>query len=136
MTKIRILLLGAVSVVSMLAVALPATAHRVAARATVVTVIAGKPSEFKYTLSTKTVPLGTVTFKLTDKGQLPHDFKVCSSNKGGSANSCTGTGTPAAISPGGAATLKITFKTKGTYEYLCTLPGHAALGQKGDLKVT
>ena len=34
------------------------------------------------------------------------------------------------------ATLKYTFKTAGKYEYLCTVPGHAAGGMKGVLKVT
>jgi uncharacterized cupredoxin-like copper-binding protein len=32
--------------------------------------------------------------------------------------------------------LTYTFKTKGTYEFFCTVPGHAAAGMKGDLKVT
>lgn len=135
MTRVRILLYGAVSAVAMLAFALPATAHRGAARATVVTVVAGKPSEFAFKLSTKSVKLGAVTFKVTNSGALAHDFKVCSSNKGGLANTCSGTGT-VAISPGGAATLKVTFKKAGTYEYLCSLPGHAAAGQKGVLKVS
>ena len=34
-----------------------------------------------------------MTFKITNKGALPHTFKVCSSSKGGTANSCTGKGT-------------------------------------------
>ncbi len=135
MTKIRVVTFGVISAVVTLAWALPAAAHPTAARGTTVNVVAGKPSEFKYTLSAKTVPHGTVTFKVTDKGTLPHDFKVCSSPKGGTALTCTGKGT-AIISPGGAATLTYTFKTAGSYEYLCTLPGHAAAGQKGILKVT
>jgi uncharacterized cupredoxin-like copper-binding protein len=135
MTTIRFLSLAGVAAVAALASALPAGAHRTTQRATVVTVTAGKPSEFSFKLSTKTVKHGAVTFKVTNAGQLAHDFKVCSSNKGGSANACKGKGI-AAISPGGSATLKITFTKPGTYEYLCSLPGHAAAGQKGDLKVT
>jgi hypothetical protein len=69
------------------------------------------------------------------QGALPHTFYVCSSSKGGSANTCAGKGT-AQISPGASATLTINFKTAGSYEYLCTVPGHAAAGMKGDLKVT
>jgi len=103
--------------------------------ATKVSVTEGKPSEFHYTLSKKTVPLGTVVFAVTDKGTLGHDFKVCSSSKGGSANSCAGKGTKV-LSPGTSATLTIVFKKKGAYEYLCTVAGHAAGGMKGDLKVT
>jgi nitrite reductase (NO-forming) len=102
---------------------------------TAVTVVAGKPSIFAFTLSKKTVPHGVVTFKVTNMGSVVHDFKVCASSKGGSANSCVGKVTKQ-ISPGGSATLTVTFGTKGTYEYLCTVPGHAASGMKGDLKVT
>ena len=102
---------------------------------TAVTVIAGKPSIFAFTLSKKTVPHGVVTFKVTNMGSVVHDFKVCASSKGGSANSCVGKVTKQ-ISPGSSATLTVTFAAKGTYEYLCTVPGHAASGMKGDLKVT
>ena len=65
----------------------------------------------------------------------PLSPSVVSSPKGGRAVTCTGTATPL-ISPGATATLKVTFKTPGTYEYLCTFPGRAALGMTGDLKVT
>jgi uncharacterized cupredoxin-like copper-binding protein len=60
---------------------------------------------------------------------------MCSSPSGGTVTSCAGTAAPA-VSPGGTSTLKVTFKKPGSYEYLCTLPGHAALGMKGILKVT
>ena len=50
-----------------LVVALPAFAG---SSATVVTVIAGKPSELKFTVSKKTVTKGKVTFKVTNKGAL------------------------------------------------------------------
>ncbi len=101
---------------------------------TTVNVVAGKPSEFRFTLSTRSVKQGTVTFKLTNKGALPHDLKLCSRSTGGDANSCAGK-TSTTISPGGSTNLKVTFATKGTYEYLCTVPGHAAAGMKGDIKV-
>lgn len=106
-------------------------------KTTTVNVIAGKPSEFRFTLSTKTVPHGTVTFRLTNGGAIPHDLKICASPKGGLANACTGKGTKLIVpSPSQSTTLTYTFKRKGTYEYLCTVPGHAAAGMKGDLKVT
>jgi len=80
----------------------------------------------------ETTPM--VTFKVKNGGALPHDFKVCSSPKGGSANSCAGRSTPL-LSPGQSATLTVTFKTAGTYEYQCAVSGHAAAGMKGDIKV-
>jgi uncharacterized cupredoxin-like copper-binding protein len=133
MSKIRVSTLGLVAVVALLAWAVPAFAHQ---SGTTVTVGAGKPSPFSFTLSTKTVKTGTVTFKVTNTGVgLSHTFKVCSSPKGGNANTCTGKGTPS-IAPGKSATLTITFAKKGSYEYLCTVAGHAAGGMKGVLKVT
>ena len=130
--KFRILMLGAVSLAVLLAWALPAMA---ATSAGSVNVTAGKPSEFRFTVSAKSVPHGAVTFKVTNGGSLPHDFKVCSSPKGGTATSCAGTVTKM-ITPGSSTTLKVTFKTAGSYEYLCTVSGHAAAGMKGLLKVT
>ena len=79
-----------------------------------------------------------VVFKFSNSAtaSLPHDFKICSSPKGSLAkNVCVGK-TSKTISPGAKTTLTFTFKTKGTYEYLCTIPGHAAAGMKGLLKVT
>jgi uncharacterized cupredoxin-like copper-binding protein len=134
MTKLRVVMFGLVAT-AMLAWAVPAMASTAKASGSTVTVTAGKPSEFSYTLSTKTVATGSVTFKVTNKGALSHTLKVCSSNKGGTSNACTGKGTPM-IAPGKSASLTVTFSKPGTYEYLCTVPGHAAAGMKGDLKVT
>jgi uncharacterized cupredoxin-like copper-binding protein len=101
-----------------------------AAPAASVTVLEGKPTEFAITLSTKTVRQGTVTFHVSNVGDIPHDFFVCSAPSDGTANSCRGTGTPL-----GGGTLRVTFTAPGTYEYLCTVPGHAAAGSKGLLTV-
>jgi len=80
-------------------------------------------TEFKFTLSTQTVHTGTVTFKLTNNGGIPHDLSI------------NGKQTPN-IGPGATATLKVTFAKPGNYPYLCTIPGHAEAGMKGVLKVT
>ena len=101
---------------------------------TKLTVNAGSPTEFNFTLSKTSVPLGTVTFTITNKGTIPHDFKLCSSPKGGLANTCTGR-VSALVSSGASTTLTIKFTKKGTYEYLCTVAGHAAAGMKGILRV-
>jgi uncharacterized cupredoxin-like copper-binding protein len=119
-----------------LTLAASAGAHRSVVQTVAVT--AGKPSEFKFTVVPKSVRRGAVVFRITNSptGSLPHDFKICSSPKGSLAkNTCVGK-TSKTISPGVKTTLSFTFKTKGTYEYLCTIPGHAAAGMKGLLKVT
>ena len=100
---------------------------------TKVTVTAGKPTEFGFALSPKSVPAGKVTFTVTNGGAIPHDFKVCSSPKGGTADTCAGKVTKL-INPGASATLTLTL-AKGRYEYLCTVPTHATAGMKGVLTV-
>jgi cytochrome c oxidase subunit 2 len=88
-----------------------------------VTVTAGKPGEFQFTLSKKTVKKGVpVVFKVTNKGTVKHDFKV-----GGKKT--------ISLATGKTATLRVTFAKVGKFAYLCTLPGHAAGGMKGTLTV-
>jgi uncharacterized cupredoxin-like copper-binding protein len=102
---------------------LTAGANKTVAQATTVTVTAGKPSEFRFTLSLKKVRHGVVTFKVTNKGNLPHDFKIAGHKT-------------RLLSPLQTQTLKVTFTKAGKYPYLCTVTGHAAAGMKGTLTVT
>jgi uncharacterized cupredoxin-like copper-binding protein len=101
---------------------------------TTITVVAGKPTEFKFTLSKKTAKRGIIVFKIQNKGTIPHDLKFCTKRSSSLANTCTGRSSKT-ISPGATTTLRVTVLLKGTYEYLCTLPGHAAAGMKGLLTV-
>ena len=108
------------------ALAAPLTALAVgtgttAAKATTITVTAGKPTEFHFTLSKSSVAKGSVTFKIANKGKLAHDFKIA------------GKKSPM-IQPGKSATLKVTLKS-GKLKYQCTVPGHAATGMRGTLTV-
>jgi uncharacterized cupredoxin-like copper-binding protein len=91
-------------------------------QATTVKVTAGKPAELRFTLSKRSVPKGAVTFTVTNRGKLRHDFKIA------------GKKTPL-LASGRRATLKVTFKKAGRFPYLCTVPGHAAGGMKGTLVV-
>ena len=92
------------------------------AAATTVAVTAGKPAEFKFTLSKKTVAKGATTFKVTNKGKIGHNFKIA------------GKKTPV-LNAGKSASIKVTFAKAGKFPYLCTVPGHAAAGMKGTLTV-
>ena len=89
---------------------------------TTISVTAGKPSEFRFTLSKSSVKAGSVTFKVTNKGKVSHDFSI-------------GGKTTALLKPGKSTSLSVKLK-KGSVAYKCTVPGHAAAGMKGKLKVT
>jgi uncharacterized cupredoxin-like copper-binding protein len=79
-------------------------------------------TDFKFKLSSSKVPVGTVIFKVVNKGKIAHDFKI------------NGKKTPV-LAPGKSATLRVTFKAKKSYAYICTIAGHAAAGMKGSLGV-
>ncbi|HZS25487.1 MAG TPA: cupredoxin domain-containing protein [Gaiellaceae bacterium] len=96
-----------------------ASASVVAKKPTTVVV---KASEWKFALSKKTVPVGTVVFKVENKGKIGHDFKIDGKKT-------------KVLAPGKSATLKVVFKKKGKFAYLCDVPGHAKLGMKGTLGV-
>jgi hypothetical protein len=108
-----------------------ATGHSGSRTATIVTVTAGKPSEYKFTLSKLALLPSTVTFKVINLGKLPHQFLVCTEPSGTTiANSCFGDSTNT-LKPGQSATLTVTFTKKGTFEFLSGTPGQAAKGMKG-----
>ena len=92
----------------------PALASRSHATGTTVKVAA---SEFRFVISTKSTAHGSVTFVVTNKGKLPHDFKIA------------GKKTPL-LNPGKSAKLTVTLKT-GRFPYSCTVAGHASAGMKG-----
>jgi uncharacterized cupredoxin-like copper-binding protein len=99
-------------------VAAPALGSRTHTTRTAVTVTA---TEFHFKFSKTSVPHGSVTFTLVNKGHIGHDFKI------------GGKKTPV-VKPGKSAKLTVTLKA-GKAAYLCTVPGHAAGGMKGKLTV-
>jgi uncharacterized cupredoxin-like copper-binding protein len=102
------------------------------AKVTTITVTAGKPSELAFKLSkTSLIPAGTVTFKIVNAGKIAHSFKICMKpSANANANSCQGKVTPI-LQPGKSSALTVTLTRVGTYEFLCTYPGHASAGMKG-----
>jgi plastocyanin len=107
----------AVVVLAAAAIALPVT---IAGGATSVSVT-GK--DYKFILSKKTVRHGTVTFKFHNAGKRTHDFKIA------------GKATKTIVKGKSAAPLTVKLK-KGSYRYICTIPGHVDKGMKGTLRVT
>jgi plastocyanin len=88
----------------------------------VVSVTAGKPSEFAFTLSKSSGLPGLVTFKVTNRGTLAHAFAVA-----GAATKI--------LRPGQSALLTVSFEKPGAYEYSSSVQGQAAKGMKGRLVV-
>jgi uncharacterized cupredoxin-like copper-binding protein len=123
MSHSRIALLSVLSVVVAAVGYASATAYAAQHAAPKTTHVTVTMTEFKFKLSVKQLPrTGTVIFKVVNHGKIPHDFKI------------GGKKTPN-IKPGKSATLKVVFKKKARYAYLCTVKGHAALGMKGVLAV-
>ena len=91
---------------------------KASAATTRVTVVA---SEFKFVLSKRAVLAGTVIFTVKNKGKIAHDFKIA------------GKKTPL-IQPGKSAVLTV-HMSKGRFQYICTLKGHAQAGMKGPFAV-
>ena len=123
MQRVRILLaLLIVGVVGAgAAFAIPAIgAHSTAAGTVTIKVTA---TDFKFKLSRASVPTGTtVIFKVTNKGKIPHDFKI------------NGKKTQL-IKPGATKSIKVVFSKRGRFTYICTITGHAKLGMTGKLAV-
>ena len=114
----RIALALGVALAALVAAA-PIAARPSSSTATTVTVTM---KEFKFTLSKTSVKHGSVTFKLVNKGKLPHDFAIAGKKS-------------SLIKPGKTGTLTATLKA-GKLAYKCTVSGHAAAGMKGKLTVT
>jgi cbb3-type cytochrome c oxidase subunit III len=114
-------------------VAALAAGGAVSATGTTVTVVAGKPTELSLRLTPKIVPAGKVVFKVENEGTKPHRFMLCSSSKGGTANSCAGKRTPV-LAPGASASLAVTL-AGGRFEYLDSVGRNAQGGANGVLVV-
>jgi plastocyanin len=114
----RITLAFGVALAALVAAA-PVAARPTGATAATVTVTM---KEFKFVLSKTRVPHGVVTFKLVNKGKLPHDFSIAGKKS-------------KLIGKGKTGTFKVTLKA-GKLAYKCMVAGHAAAGMKGKLTVT
>jgi plastocyanin len=84
--------------------------------------------EWKINLTTsagarvRSVKHGLIRFKVRNIGHVPHNFVIARKI------------TPV-LNPGKRAVLNVVLK-RGTYKYICSVKGHAALGMRGVLVVT
>jgi uncharacterized cupredoxin-like copper-binding protein len=125
MRKLTIRSFSSLTVTAIVSLALVqlASAHGDRPTAAAATTVQVRGGEFFFRLSTKSAAKpGTVTFVFKNIGHVLHDFKI------------DGKKTPL-TQPGETAKLVVTFKKKGSYLYLCTVPGHAQAGMKGTFTV-
>jgi uncharacterized cupredoxin-like copper-binding protein len=116
----RSIILACISLAAGAATLTPiATAGKNTAHAAASVAVSGK--EYSFSLSSTSAGHGRITFRFSNRGKIGHDFKI------------DGKMTPV-INPGKTATFTVSLK-KGTYGFLCTVPGHAQLGMKGTFRV-
>ena len=81
--------------------------------------------DFAFKLSRLSVPAGsTVRFVVTNRGDTIHDFVVTKKKR------------TRLLGPGKSQTITIAFPKKGSFSFLCSVPGHAKLGMKGTFGVS
>jgi uncharacterized cupredoxin-like copper-binding protein len=86
-------------------------------------------SEKEYSLTPSTVNIaqpGTVSFKVTNDGQIAHALKV----EGNGVEQETDT-----LQPGDTTTLTVQLAKAGSYEMYCPVDGHEGKGMKGTVSV-
>jgi iron uptake system component EfeO len=100
----------------------PASASQQSAAAnatgTTVNVVA---QDFEFLLDNSRATAGTVTFVVTNEGSMPHDFAITVNGERHKTSM---------IQPGGSQSLSVELQA-GSYEYICTVPGHDILGMRG-----
>ena len=88
-------------------------------------------TDLKFTPPTIQAKVGQpIKIVLENKGAIEHDiaFPTIKADKPGPS-------LKAVAKPGQTATLEFTPTAKGTYEYICTIPGHKEAGMKGTITV-
>jgi manganese oxidase len=89
------------------------------------TTIAVTLEEFGISPAELNAPAGApVTFEVTNEGAIPHDFAI------------EGVGETEMLSSGETGTLEVDGLDAGTYDVLCTVPGHDASGMVATLTVS
>jgi plastocyanin len=81
--------------------------------------------DFEFLLDTSSADAGPITFVVTNEGSMPHDFAITIDGERQKTSM---------IQPGASASLTVDLQP-GTYEYICTVPGHDILGMKGTFTV-
>jgi uncharacterized cupredoxin-like copper-binding protein len=95
---------------------------RSAKHAVTSTKVVVRMTEYAFTLSRTSAPVGTVVFTVINDGEAPHNFAIAGRRT-------------ADLAPGAQATLSVSFTSAGAQSYICTLPGHADAGMQGTFTI-
>lgn len=88
-----------------------------------------KASEWKFEASSAQLPAGKpLTLTLQNQGKLEHNVKIV-------GLSAEGKEIELDSQAGQTASIKFTAEKAGTYQFVCTLPGHQQAGMRGQLVV-
>jgi glucose/arabinose dehydrogenase len=79
--------------------------------------------DYRFRMSRTVVTPGRVVFKVANRGAVAHDLVFA---RGGRTR---------VLKPGGTQTITVGFSKAGVYRFLCSVPGHRALGMQGTLRV-
>jgi uncharacterized cupredoxin-like copper-binding protein len=102
--------------------AMPAGSHTKVVVPTKITVVM---RDYSFTFSKSFVRAGTtVVFTVTNKGQTDHNLVFTTLGK-----------TTPLVGPGKSVKLKVLFKKKGRFFYVCSVPRHAERGMSGSFLV-
>ena len=77
----------------------------------------------------------TYTMTLTNAGQLPHGWEIVSTKTVGTPLFGAGIGVTNYVASGQSASVTFTPNQSGNFFYVCTVPGHIALGMWGNVVV-
>jgi plastocyanin len=89
--------------------------------------VAVTESEFSITLPSNTMNVGSYTFKVTNKGQFPHNLTI---DGPGVQDKATPT-----LSPGSSGDVTVNLQ-KGTYEFYCSIDSHKDKGMDDKVQVS
>lgn len=81
--------------------------------------------DFEFIMDANSAAAGATTFAVTNEGSMPHDFAITVNGERYQTKM---------LQPGESDVITVELPA-GSYEYICTVPGHDVLGMKGTFTI-